>query len=35
VRTIPIQGGESGDDKSAGKSAPQSIRRHVSDNSRG
>jgi HSP20 family molecular chaperone IbpA len=35
VRTIPIQGGESGDDKSAGKSAPQPIRHHVSDNSRG
>ena len=35
VRTIPIQGGESGEDKSAGKSPPQPIRHHVSDNSRG
>ena len=35
VRTIPIQGGETGEDKSAGKSAPQPIRPRVSDNSRG
>src|SRR6202158_1456099 len=35
VRTIPIQGGETGEDKSAGKSAPQPIRSRVSDNSHG
>jgi HSP20 family molecular chaperone IbpA len=35
VRTIPIQGGETGEDKSAGRSAPQPIRSRVSDNSRG
>src|SRR5438067_7799730 len=35
VRAIPIQGGDTAADQSAGTAAPQPIRRGASDNSRG